>query len=313
MKPEDIKYITILGTGNMGPGIAFVFAFAGYNVSIWGPEKKNVFEGKNNLRKNVDDMQKQGFLTSPEAEDILSGIIITDDLEAVSKIADLVIEAVPEKLELKQEIYARLEKICKPDTIIASNTSTLLPGILSGKMKYRERFIVTHFWNPAHLAPLVEVCGSSFTSDEVIKCTMEILKRIGNEPVLIRKEILGFLGNRIMHAMNREALSLIANGVCEPEDIDKVVLSSFGPRFANLGPMEYLDFSGLDLIKNIQGYLYSDLDTTKGVMPVVEKLVSEGKLGIKSGKGLFDWSKKENNIRANRDKEFIRRLREKYE
>jgi len=110
-----------------------------------------------------------------------------------------------------------------------------------------------------------------------------------------------------MHAMNREALALIGAGVCDAEDIDMVVNSSFGPRFANLGPMEYLDFSGLDLIRNIQGYLYGDLDNTAGVLPVVEKLVEEGNLGLKTGKGLFDWSKKENKIRENRDKEFVRR------
>jgi 3-hydroxybutyryl-CoA dehydrogenase len=138
---------------------------------------------------------------------------------------------------------------------------------------------------------------------------MEILKKIGNEPVLMRKEILGFIGNRIMHAMNREALALIGEGVCDPGDIDKVVNASFGPRFANLGPMEYLDFSGLDLIKNIQEYLYGDLDTTPGVLPLIEKLTSEGKLGLKAGSGLFDWSRKENRIRENRDKAFIERLK----
>lgn len=110
--------------------------------------------------------------------------------------------------------------------------------------------------------------------------------------------------------MNREALALIGAGVCEAEDIDMVVKSSFGPRFANLGPMEYLDFSGLDLIKNIQGYLYGDLDNTPGVLPQIDKLVSQGNLGLKTGKGLFDWSTKANHIRENRDKEFVRRLKE---
>jgi len=211
---------------------------------------------------------------------------------------------------MKQDMFAKLETICKTDTIFASNTSTLLTTPLQEKVQNKDRVIVTHFWNPAHLAPLVEVCGSPVTSQETIDTTMGILKKIGNEPVLMRKEILGFIGNRIMHAMNREALALIGDGVCDPEDIDKVVLASFGPRFANLGPMEYIDFSGLDLVKSIQGYLYGDLDTTGGVLPVVEKLVAEGKLGKKTGAGLFDWSKKEDKIRENRDKEFIRRKRE---
>jgi 3-hydroxybutyryl-CoA dehydrogenase len=207
-------------------------------------------------------------------------------------------------------MFFQLEDICPGETIIASNTSTLLPTPLSEKMKHKERLLVAHFWNPAHLAPLVEVCGSPATDPEVIETTLAILRKIGNEPVLMRKEILGFIGNRIMHAMNREALALISAGVCEAEDIDRVVNTSFGPRFAHLGPMEYLDFSGLDLIRNIQGYLYGDLDNTPGVLPAIDKLVSEGKLGLKTGKGLFDWSQKENNIREKRDKEFIRRLKE---
>jgi 3-hydroxybutyryl-CoA dehydrogenase len=309
MKLHNIKNITVLGTGNMGPGIAYLFAHANYPVIIWGPNEKDLTDGLNNFKKNVDDMAREGCLPKNQIGNIHSLIKFTTNLNEAGNNANFIVEAIPEQLELKQNIFSKLEDICSPKTIIASNTSTLLPSALSFKMKNKERLLVTHFWNPAYLAPLVEVCGSSYTSKEVIDTTMSILRKIGNEPVLIRKEILGFIGNRIMHAMNRESLALIGNDICDPEDIDKVVLSSFGPRFANLGPMEYLDFSGLDLIKNIQGYLYPDLDTTQGVLPVIDKLVSTGNLGIKSGKGLFDWSKKVNTIRENRDKEFIKRLK----
>jgi len=255
----------------------------------------------------VDDMVREGFMDREEADAVHGRTLVTSDLEVAVRESQLIIEAIPEVLEMKQEMYGRLESICRPSCVIASNTSTLLPTPLSEKMCHKERFLVAHFWNPAHLAPLVEVCGSKSTSKEVIETTMAILTKIGNKPVLMRKEILGFLGNRLMHAMNREALALIGSGVCDAEDIDMVVNASFGPRFANLGPMEYLDFSGLDLIRNIQKYLYGDLDNTPGVLPVVDRLVAEGNLGLKTGKGLFDWSKKENNIRENRDKEFVRR------
>ena len=278
---------------------------------MWGPSDKDIESGIRNFKKNLSDLIHEGLLENSSADKINSLIKVTNDLPDAAKSAHFIIEAIPEQLELKQNMFAKLEEICSIQTIFASNTSTLLPTALSHKIIHNERLLVAHFWNPAHLAPLVEVCGSPDTSVDVINTTMDLLRKIGNEPVLIRKEILGFIGNRIMHAMNREALALISNDVCDPEDIDKVVLSSFGPRFANLGPMEYLDFSGLDLIKNIQGYLYSDLDTTKGVLPIIDKLVSEGNLGIKTGKGLFNWSKKENNIRENRDKEFICRIKEK--
>jgi len=311
MNLDKIKKVSVLGTGNMGPGIALQFARAGYLVCIWGPDESFRSQGVANFKQNLDDMVCQGFLDKVEAFKIHQHTTISSDLDAVCSDAQFIVEAIPEVLELKQDLFSRLEEICVQDAIIASNTSTLLPTPLSEKMQYKERMLVAHFWNPAHLAPLVEVCGSPLTLPRVIETTMELLRKIGNEPVLMRKEILGFIGNRIMHAMNREALALIGAGVCDAEDIDKVVNASFGPRFAHLGPMEYLDFSGLDLIKNIQGYLYGDLDNTPGVLPVVEHLVAEGKLGIKTGKGLFDWSSRESNIREKRDKEFMRRLKEK--
>lgn len=311
MKIEEITNATILGTGNMGPGIALQFARAGYHVFMWGPEENYKEEGLTNLKMNVGDMVREGIMDPREANRVLSNTRVTIDLNEAAGDARFIVEAIPEVLELKQDMFKKLEEICSAETIFASNTSTLLPTVLSEKMKHRERLLVTHFWNPAHLAPLVEVCGSPVTSPRVIEMTMRILKEIGNEPVLMKKEILGFIGNRIMHAMNREALALISAGVCDAEDIDMVVKTSFGPRFANLGPMEYLDFSGLDLIKNIQGYLYGDLDNTAGVIPVIGRLVKEGNLGLKTGKGLFDWSTRKNNIRENRDREFLRRLKEK--
>ena len=309
MKSDSIKNVVVLGTGNMGSGIALLFTRGNYNVTMWGPTEKDIKDGIQNFKRNVDDIVQEGLMANSQAIELNSRIKVTDQLKDATKNSHFIVEAIPEQLELKQDMFAKLEEMCSTQTIFASTTSTLLPSELSHKMNHKERLLVAHFWNPAYLAPLVEVCGSHATSKEVIEITMEILRKIGNEPVLIRKEILGFIGNRIMHAMNREALALIGNNVCDPEDIDKVVLSSFGPRFANLGPMEYLDFSGLDLIKSIQGYLYADLDTTQGVLPLIDKIVNEGNLGIKSGKGLFDWSKKKNNIRKKRDKEFIRRLK----
>lgn len=306
-KSDSIKNVLVLGTGNMGPGIALLFARENYSVTMWGPTERDTKDGINNFKRNLDDMVREGFLEDSQADEVNSRIKVTDDLKDAAGNSHFIVEAIPEKLELKQHMFARLEELCSIHTIFASNTSTLLPSALSHEMNHKERLLVAHFWNPAYLAPLVEVCGGPYTSKEVIDTTMEILRKIGNEPVLIRKEIPGFIGNRIMHAMNREALALIGNDICTAEDIDKVILSSFGPRFANLGPMEYLDFVGLDLIKNIQGYLYADLDTTPGLLPVIDKLVSQGNLGIKSGKGLYDWSKRENKIREKRDMEFIRR------
>ncbi len=310
MNLNEIHKIAVLGSGNMGPGIALQFALAGYPVVVWGLDERRRAKARSNFLKNLGDLLREGILDQEGADEIRRRTGFTTDLTEATKKVSFLVEAIPEVLELKQELFAQLEKSCSPDSIIASTTSTLLPSPLSEKMKHRERFLVAHFWNPAYLAPLVEVCGSPHTGQQVIDTTMDLLAKIGNEPVLMRREILGFIGNRIMHAMNREALALIGEGVCDAADIDRVVHASFGPRFAHLGPMEYLDATGLDLIRNIQGYLYGDLDTTPGVLPLIDELVKRGDLGKKSGRGLFDWSAREDRIRENRDKEFIRRLRE---
>ncbi len=201
-------------------------------------------------------------------------------------------EAIPEVLEMKQEMFQQAGGNLRAGDNYCIQYFHSVANTPFGKDETQGALAGGPFLESGPPGPLVEVCGSPATLPEVTQATMAILKKIGNKPVLMRKEILGFLGNRIMHAMNREALALIGAGVCDAEDIDMVVNASFGPRFANLGPMEYLDFSGLDLIKNIQGYLYGDLDNTPGVLPVVDKLVEEGNLGLKTGKGLFDWSTK---------------------
>ena len=201
MNLNDIKKIAVLGTGNMGPGIALQFARAGYWVHIWGPDENFRDDGVENFTRNVSDLVREGLMDPGEAAQMGIRVKVTSSLVEAAGDAQFIAEAIPEVLEMKQEMFQQLESICPGETIIASNTSTLLPTPLSQKMKHKERLLVAHFWNPAHLAPLVEVCGSPATDPGVLECTMDLLKKIGNEPVLMRKEILGFIGNRIMHAM----------------------------------------------------------------------------------------------------------------
>jgi len=311
MTLEDVRNVTVLGTGMMGPGIALLFAKAGYKTTMWGPDEQDIKSGEENLQRNIDDLLNQDILTRQEADQFKQNIIMSYDLETAVSNADFVSEAIPEILDLKQNIFAEMEQYAQQHAVLTSNTSGLMPSAISAKMAKNENMLVAHFWNPAHLVPLVEVCGHPETSQTAVDLTMDILKSIDKEPVLLRKEILGFLGNRVMHAMNREALALVSEGVCSPEDIDKVVLSSFGPRFANLGLLEYLDFCGLEHIQRIQQYLYGDLDNTPGALPVINQKVKDGDLGCETGKGLFDWSQRDKDgPRIRRDQEFVRRLKE---
>ncbi len=312
MELSNVFEILVLGTGNMGPGIALQFARSGYNTTIWGRNESSAEKGLRHMKEYLADLNREGILSESEVEHILQSVSISHNLEVACENADFVVEALSEDLELKQDIFKELDQHTQGKTILASSTSTLHPSSINEKMQKKDRMIVAHFWNPAYLAPLVEVCGSPDTSENTKQVTLELLSEIGNEPVLMKKEILGFIGNRLMHAMNREAISLVEHGVVSAEDVDKVINTSFGPRFANLGLLEYLDASGLDLIKSIQGYLYGDLDTTSGVMKYVEEKVDGGELGAKSGRGFFDWSERSlEDIRYKRDIEFVRRQKRK--
>ena len=308
---EEVRTIAVLGAGMMGPGIALQFTRAGYDATLWGLDETDVQRGQEAYERSLADLRSRGIVSARDARAARKRLRVETDLSRAVAEADFVSEAVPEVLELKQEIFERLDRETRPQAVLSSNTSGLMPSQICARMARKQRMLVAHFWNPAYLCPLVEVCGNRETSAEATATTMALLRAIGNRPVLMRAEIPGFIGNRIMHAMNREAISLVQKGVCSAEEIDEAVLASFGPRFANLGPMEYLDFCGLDLIARIQSYLYQDLEHGGGPMPLVTRCVKEGRLGAKSGRGLCDWTHKDPaDVRARRDQELLRRRAE---
>jgi 3-hydroxybutyryl-CoA dehydrogenase len=207
--------------------------------------------------------------------------------------ADWVFEAAPEKLPLKQQIFADLEKLVAPSTVLASNSSAIPSTEIGRYLIHRERVVGTHFWNPPHLVPLVEVTQNENTASDVVRRTMELLCKAGKVPVHVRQDIPGFVGNRLQHAMKREAIALVAAGVCDAETIDIVVREGFGARTAVLGPMEQSDLVGLDLALDIAEVLYQHLDRTAGPHAFLRDKVKSGKLGMKTGEGLRKWTAQE--------------------
>jgi 3-hydroxybutyryl-CoA dehydrogenase len=203
---------------------------------------------------------------------------------------NFVFEAAPEKLPLKQQLFAELEALTRPDTILASNSSAIPSTRIGEKLKHRERVVGTHFWNPPHLVPLVEVTQNEKTSDETVRRTMMLLREAGRNPVHVRKDIPGFVGNRLQHALKREAIALIAAGVCDADTIDEVVKTGFGARMAVLGPMEQTDLVGVDLTLDIQNVLLADLDRSTEPTPLIKGLVASGKLGMRTGEGFRKWT-----------------------
>jgi len=283
-----IKNILIAGGGMMGKNIAFVFSSnPEYSITVYDLYETDVPGG---IRKNTASLG----LAEEELAARLERISFTTDIDSeLIKAADFVIEAVFEDMEIKRQTFAKLEERCRPDTIFCTNTSVMSPTEISRDLKHRERFVGTHFWNPGHLIPLVEVVKSDATSDEVAQTVMDVLAGVGKEPVLCKKDVPGFIANRMQHALWREAISIVENGIADAETVDKAVRYSFGLRLPQLGPIENADMVGLDLTYNIHDYILQNLEDSHKPSALLTKLRDEGKLGFKSGEGFRKWTPEE--------------------
>src|SRR3989454_876133 len=280
----------------MGHGIAYLLAAAGHAVGVFEPSADVRATLPQRLRAIID-------LLDDDAA-VLDRITAHDKLAPTVDGAQFVFEAAPEKLPLKQSIFAELESLVAADTILASNSSAIPSTEIGRHLKARERVVGTHFWNPPHLVPLVEVIQTEWTSDDVVRRTIDLLAAAGRQPVHVRRDIPGFIGNRLQHALKREAIALLASGVCDAETIDTVVKSGFGARMAVLGPMEQSDLVGLDLTLDISEVLVADLDRSAGPHPFLREKVAAGKLGMKTGEGFRRWTPEQ----ANEVRERLRRF-----
>lgn len=274
--------IGVIGAGLMGHGIAYLFAAAGHEV--------DVFELSADLRASLPQRLRTIADLLGDDPACLDRVRVHDQLAPAVRDAGFVVEAAPEKLALKQSIFADLEANVAADTILASNSSAIPSTDIGRHLKHRERVVGAHFWNPPHLVPLVEVIQTALTSLEIVTRTMNLLREAGMKPVHVRKDIPGFIGNRLQHALKREAIALVADGICDAETVDDVVKSGFGARLAVLGPLEQSDLVGLDLTLNIHDMLIEHLDRTAGPHPYLRERVAQGKLGMKSGEGFRRWT-----------------------
>ena len=273
--------IGVIGAGLMGHGIAYLLASAGHSVGIYDPSA----EWRASLAARLKSARD--LLDGDPA--LLDRISAHDQMKPAMSDASFVFEAAPEKLPLKQQLFAELEAITAPTTILASNSSAIPSTEIGAKLKHRERVIGTHYWNPPHLVPLVEVIQNEKTSPDTVQKTMALLRDAGRNPVHVKKDIPGFVGNRLQHALKREAIALVAAGVCDADTIDEVVKSGFGARMAVLGPMEQSDLVGLDLTLDIQNVLLADLDRSTEPTRFLKDKVAGGKLGMRAGEGLRKW------------------------
>ncbi|WP_433957112.1 3-hydroxyacyl-CoA dehydrogenase NAD-binding domain-containing protein [Cytobacillus horneckiae] len=277
--------IAVIGGGTMGAGITQLFASNGHRVKLIDIDTQVLSKAK--LRIS-GELERLGF-EKTNIEQVLSNIEWTNKIEEANSVS-IIIEAVPEKIDLKMSVLNELESVCSPETIIATNTSGLSIDRLAKELAHPERFIGTHFFMPANVIPLVEVVKGASTSEKTIEIVMTLLKDNNKKPVLIKKDIPGFIGNRIQHAMAREAISLLEQGVASAEDIDTVVRYSLGPRLLFTGPLEQRDLNGLDVHYHIASYLYEELENRTEPAQLLTEKVEAGELGIKTGKGFYDWN-----------------------
>ncbi len=286
----NIKKITILGAGMMGPGMAQTFAYKGYDVTLWA-RRAEVLPGViDAIRNNMTVMAEKGIYNQEDIETTISRVKTTDNFEEAVIDADFVDEAIGENLELKQDFFKRMDAMCKRDAILATNTSVISITEIAAKSTYRDRIVGTHFWNPPHLIPLVEVIKAKDTSEETMDKTFELLAYVGKKPVRVKKDVPGFLANRLQHALWREAISIVQNGIADPEEVDIAVKNSFGLRLPVLGPMENADLAGTDLTLAIHNYVLKHIEDSHEPSPILKEKVEKGELGVKTGKGFQEWS-----------------------
>lgn len=298
MRKEDIKKVLICGGGMMGKSIAFVMASnPQFAIGVYDMRETDVAKG---IRETTKVLVEKGVMSKQEVEDRIARIQFTTDIDSdLVRQADFVIEAVFEDMQIKRETFAKLEARCRPDTIFCTNSSVMSPSEISRNLKHRERFVGTHFWNPGHLIPLVEVIKSDASSDETAQTVLDVLTSVGKKPVLCKKDVPGFIANRMQHALWREAISIVEHGIADAETVDKAVKYSFGLRLPELGPLENADMVGVDLTYNIHDYILKDLEDSHSPSPLLKKLHDEGKLGFKTGEGFQKWTPEQ--IQASKD------------
>jgi 3-hydroxybutyryl-CoA dehydrogenase len=281
----DRAKIGIVGAGLMGHGIAQVFALAGHSVTVFDPDAASLASLRERIGRNLTDLDQDAAA--------VERVTPCETLEATVASADVVFEAAPEKLPLKQQIFAELERLAPKDALLASNTSVIQIGRIMERVSTRARVMGTHWWNPPYLVPLVEVIGTTGTTPAAIGKMIALLAAVGKTPVHVKKDVPGFVGNRLQHALWREAIALVQDGICDARTVDTVVKASFGRRLAVLGPLENADLVGTDLTLDIHENVLPHIDHTPGPLPFLRKLVESGKLGMKTGEGFRAWTKEE--------------------
>jgi 3-hydroxybutyryl-CoA dehydrogenase len=294
--------VGIIGAGTMGHGIAQCFAVKGRQVRLFDVNREVLGTAPARIRSNLELFVEVGWTEPETVEATIRNIFLCEDLSSAVQGPALIIETISEQLDLKNRLFAELEALVHPETILCTSTSALSITSISRGLKHPERVLGTHFWNPPHILPCVEVIKSETTSDRVFEEVVSLLADLGKEPVRVLRDVPGFIGNRMQHALQREAMYLVDQGIAAPEEVDRVVKFGFGLRLALMGPLERSDWGGLDITYQVQKYLLPYLCNDTTPSPLLTQKVSAGELGVKAGQGYFSWPE-EKKARAIRERD----------
>jgi 3-hydroxybutyryl-CoA dehydrogenase len=308
---NDIRSVLVVGAGLMGAGIAQLFASRGYSVALTDVNEKILSDALVNIRRSLERMAENQLTEASGIEATMSRIRTTSDFEAATRGAEFVVEAVSENLALKQDIFRRLDALCPPEVVLATNTSVISITEIARMATHQERIVGTHFWNPPNLIPLVEVVPGEFTAPQSVEIAFSLLTALGKHPVRVKQDVPGFVGNRLQHALWREAVSIVERGIADADVVDEVVKYGFGMRLPVLGPLENAELVGLDLTLAIHDYILKYLESSPNASPLLADKVAKGDLGFKSGYGFREWSpEKMSQVRMGLEKHLFQWLKE---
>jgi len=293
MGEESGERIAVIGAGLMGHGIAQVFAARGHAVSLMDIERERLDAAMENIRGNLQKMAGHGIYRFEDIDDTLARISTSICMEETCARADFVVEAISEQPILKRALFRDLDAICSPRTVLATNTSVISITEIAREAVGRERVVGTHFWNPPYLIPLVEVIPGRDTAPWAVEHACSLLRAAGRHPVRVKKDVPGFVGNRMQHALWREAISIVEQGIADAETVDEVVKMGFGLRLPVLGPLENADMIGLDLTLQIHDYILEHIEDSSEPSPLLREKVEKGELGFACGEGFRAWTPQE--------------------
>jgi len=284
-----MEKLGIIGCGTMGHSIALAAAWTGIPVKIHGLNDIEIQRAREGVGDKLRHLLKNDMIKEGEIEEIISRLFFTQSIDEIAAGSSFIIETIPESMTLKKELFAYLDSRCSRETILATNTSGLSPTEMASATAFPHRVVVTHFWNPAHLIPLVEVVRGEKTDDPTVERAFGLLRLMHKKPIEVKKEAPGFVGNRLQFALLREAQYILEQGIASKEDIDAAVTYGIGRRLPVTGPLVSADMAGLDVFSAISDYLFSDLCNAAAASPGLKKLVADKKYGAKSGEGYYEW------------------------